>query len=101
MRRRALRLLAAAAGLAAVLVLFAHPSALAGSDLWSNVAPASPLGSGGLFNRYPLDHYGLDQPPWVQYVTQLGRPSIAHATSAVWCLQRCVKSACVRCSWMT
>lgn len=61
MRRKALRLGAAAAGLAAVLVLLAHPSALAGSDLWSNVAPASPLGSGGLFNRYPLDHYGLDQ----------------------------------------
>jgi hypothetical protein len=47
--------------LAAFLVVVAHPLAIAGSDLWSNVAPASPLGSGGLFNRYPLDHYTLDQ----------------------------------------
>ncbi len=61
MRRRALRLGVGAAALAAFLVVLAHPAALAGSDLWSNVAPASPLGSGGLFNRYPLDHYSLDQ----------------------------------------
>jgi hypothetical protein len=25
------------------------------------VAPASPLGSGGLFGRYPLGNYTLDQ----------------------------------------
>jgi hypothetical protein len=61
MRRRALRAIGLAAGLAAFLVVLAHPLALAGSDLWSNVAPASPLGSGALFNRYPLDHYTLDQ----------------------------------------
>lgn len=61
MRRRALRTFGMAAGLAAFLVVVAHPLAIAGSDLWSNVAPASPLGAGGLFNRYPLDHYTLDQ----------------------------------------
>lgn len=61
MRRRSLRTLGMAAGLAAFLVVVAHPAALAGSDLWSNVAPASPLGSGRLFGRYPLAHYTLDQ----------------------------------------
>jgi hypothetical protein len=61
MRRHPAAILGLALGLAALFVLLAHPLAVAGSDLWSNVAPASPLGSGGLFNRYPLDHYTLDQ----------------------------------------
>jgi hypothetical protein len=59
--RRAVRRLACALGLALALVLLAHPIASAASDFWGNVAPASPLGSGGLFGRYPLDHYALDQ----------------------------------------
>jgi hypothetical protein len=41
--------------------MVAHPIVLAGSDVWGNVAPATPLGSGGLFGRYPLDHFTLDQ----------------------------------------
>jgi hypothetical protein len=60
MRRRA-RQLGFAVALGAVLVLVAHPVALAGSDVWGNVAPASPLGPGDLFGRFPLDHYTLDQ----------------------------------------
>lgn len=60
MRRRA-RQFWLVFGLGGLLVLVAHPIALAGSDVWGNVAPASPLGSGGLFGRYPLDHYTLDQ----------------------------------------
>jgi hypothetical protein len=48
-------------GLSAGLVLLAHPLAGAASDVWGNVGPASPLGSGGLFGRYPLSHYMLDQ----------------------------------------
>ena len=59
MRRRG-RQLGAAIGLGVLLVLLAHPVAGA-SDIWGNVAPASPLGEGGLFGRYPLDHYTLDQ----------------------------------------
>ncbi len=43
------------------LALLAHPTAGASSDLWGNVAPASPLGSSGLLGRYPLSHYMLDQ----------------------------------------
>ncbi|MGV1047850.1 MAG: hypothetical protein ACOYD4_04910 [Solirubrobacterales bacterium] len=38
-----------------------HPVAAFGSDVWSNISPAAPLGGGGLFGRYPLDHYTLDQ----------------------------------------
>jgi hypothetical protein len=60
MRRRA-RQLAAVLGMAGLIVLGAHPLASAASDIWGNVAPASPLGSGGLFGRYPLDNYTLDQ----------------------------------------
>lgn len=60
MRRRARRL-CLVLGLGGLFVLVAHPIALAGSDVWGNVAPASPLGSAGLFGRYPLDHYTLDQ----------------------------------------
>lgn len=48
-------------GFAALLFLLAHPLAGAASDIWSNVGPASPLGSDGLFGRYPLGHYTLDQ----------------------------------------
>jgi len=60
MRRRA-RQLTVVLGLAGLIVLVAHPLASAASDIWGNVAPASPLGAGGLFGRYPLDHYTLDQ----------------------------------------
>jgi len=48
-------------GLGGLLLLLAHPVASGASDIWGNVAPASPLGSGGLFGRYPLSHYTLDQ----------------------------------------
>jgi hypothetical protein len=48
-------------GFGGMLLLLAHPVASGASDIWGNVAPASPLGSGGLFGRYPLDHYTLDQ----------------------------------------
>jgi len=47
--------------LSTVLLLLAHPLAGAASDVWSNVGPASPLGSGGLYGRFPLSHYMLDQ----------------------------------------
>jgi hypothetical protein len=56
--RRRLALVLAIGGL---LVLVAHPIAAAGSDVWGNVAPATPLGSGGLFGRYPLENFTLDQ----------------------------------------
>lgn len=48
-------------GFGGLLLLLAHPIASGASDFWGNVAPASPLGSGGLFGRFPLDHYTLDQ----------------------------------------
>lgn len=48
-------------GLAAVIVAGAHPLAGAATDVWSNVGPAAPLGPGGLFGRYPLTNYSLDQ----------------------------------------
>ncbi|MGN6664660.1 MAG: hypothetical protein ACTHK6_10720 [Solirubrobacterales bacterium] len=60
MRRRARRL-CLVLGLGGLLVGLGHPLASAATDIWGNVAPASPLGSGGLFGRYPLDHYTLDQ----------------------------------------
>lgn len=60
MRRRA-RQLCLVLGLGGLLVGLGHPLASAATDIWGNVAPASPLGSGGLFGRYPLDHYTLDQ----------------------------------------
>jgi hypothetical protein len=47
--------------LSGFLVTLGHPLASAASDLWGNVAPPSPLGSGNLFGRYPVDHYTLDQ----------------------------------------
>jgi hypothetical protein len=43
------------------IVLVAHPLAGAATDVWSNVGPASPLGANGLFGRYPLTNYSLDQ----------------------------------------
>jgi len=55
------RRLTFALALAAGLLHLAAPLAAAASDIWGNVAPASPLNGGGLFGRYPLDHYGLDQ----------------------------------------
>jgi hypothetical protein len=60
MRRRGLQL-AVVLALAGLIVGLAHPLASAASDIWGNVAPASPLGSGGLFGRYPLERYTLDQ----------------------------------------
>ncbi len=60
-RRRWPRRVVATSGLTVALVALAHPLAGAASDVWSNVGPASPLGSNGLFGRYPLSHYMLDQ----------------------------------------
>jgi hypothetical protein len=60
-RRRRLRSLGAALSLSVFLVGLGHPIAGAASDIWGNVGPASPLGSTGLFGRYPLSHYTLDQ----------------------------------------
>jgi hypothetical protein len=48
-------------GLSLLLVGLAHPLAGAASDVWGNVGPASPLGAGGLYGRYPLGNYALDQ----------------------------------------
>ncbi len=55
------RWVAATLGLGLLAVLLAHPPAGAASDVWGNVGPASPLGSSGLFGRYPPSHYMLDQ----------------------------------------
>jgi hypothetical protein len=49
-------------GLTVVLVAsLLHPVTALGSDVWSNISPAAPLSGGGLFGRYPLEHYALDQ----------------------------------------
>ncbi|MGH2975523.1 MAG: type IV secretion system protein [Solirubrobacterales bacterium] len=48
-------------GLSVLIVASAHPFASAATDVWDNVAPASPLGANGLVGRYPLSHYALDQ----------------------------------------
>lgn len=61
LHKRWARRAAAVLGLAGGLVLLAHPLAGAASDVWGNVGPASPLGSNGLYNRFPLSHYMLDQ----------------------------------------
>jgi hypothetical protein len=58
---RWLRRVAAALALSVPIVLATHPVAVAASDVWGNVGPASPLGPAGLFGRYPLSHYSLDQ----------------------------------------
>ncbi len=47
--------------LCALVLALGHPIALAATDLWGNVGPAPQLGSGGLFGRYPLGNYALDQ----------------------------------------
>jgi hypothetical protein len=57
MRRRHLT----AAALALGALALAHPASALASDVWSNISPAAPLGPDGLFGRYPLDHYTLDQ----------------------------------------
>jgi hypothetical protein len=44
-----------------LVVLAGHPLANAATDIWGNVGPAPQLGSGGLFGRYPLSNYTLDQ----------------------------------------
>ena len=54
------RRVAVTLGLAALIVLLAHPVAGAASDIWGNVGPAPQLGGDGLAGRYPLSHYTLD-----------------------------------------
>jgi hypothetical protein len=61
LRKRWPRRAAVVLALSVLIVLAAHPLALAASDVWGNVGPASPLGPAGLFGRYPLSHYSLDQ----------------------------------------
>ncbi len=43
-----------------LLVLLAHPGALAG-DVFGNISPAPQLPPGGWVGRYPLERYSLDQ----------------------------------------
>lgn len=50
----------AAVLLAVVLVMVAHPFAMAGNDTLANVAPPSQLPGGSLSNAYPLGNYALD-----------------------------------------
>lgn len=50
-----------AGALAVVILLICAQQALAASDLFGNVAPESQVPAGGLAERYPLSHYGLDQ----------------------------------------
>jgi hypothetical protein len=59
--RRWRRPVVTAIALSVVVVLAGHPLANAATDVWGNVGPASQLGSNGLFGRYPLSHYTLDQ----------------------------------------
>jgi hypothetical protein len=47
-------------GLALLLVLLAHPGALA-DDVFGNISPAPQLPPGGWVGRYPVEHYSLDQ----------------------------------------
>lgn len=54
------RRLLPAFGIAGLFVLVAHPAALAASDVFSNVGPASQVPGGSLMNAYPLSHYALD-----------------------------------------
>jgi hypothetical protein len=61
MSRRLLKRAAAVTGIATIVALAASAKAAAGTDVFSNIAPASPLGSAARFLRYPLSHYGLDQ----------------------------------------
>ena len=48
-------------GLAALIVLLAHPLAGAASDVWGNVGPSPQVGGEGIAGRYPLTNYSLDQ----------------------------------------
>jgi hypothetical protein len=59
--RRLLKRASAITGIAAVVGLLASAKASAGTDVFSNIAPASPLGGAARFLRYPLSRYGLDQ----------------------------------------
>lgn len=61
MSRRLLKRVAAVTGIATIVGLAASAKAAAGTDVFSNIAPASPLGAAASFLRYPLSHYGLDQ----------------------------------------
>ncbi len=47
-------------GFTVLLVLLAHPGALA-DDVYGNIAPAPQLPPGGWVGRYPVEHYQLDQ----------------------------------------
>lgn len=42
------------------LVLLASPLAIA-NDVYSNIGPAPQVAAGGIFGRYPMEHYQLDQ----------------------------------------
>jgi hypothetical protein len=54
------RRLVVVALLAVAALLLAHPAALAGSDVLSNVGPASQVPGGSLMDAYPLGNYTLD-----------------------------------------
>lgn len=54
------RVLVAACSLLALFVLLASPLAGA-SDVYSNIGPAPQVPSGGIFGRYPMANYQLDQ----------------------------------------
>ncbi len=47
-------------GLTLLLVVLAHPGALA-DDVYGNISPAPQLPPGGWVGRYPVEHYQLDQ----------------------------------------
>jgi hypothetical protein len=60
-QRRRLLLSSVLATGSAILAVLVLPVAAFGSDFWSNISPAAPLGQSGLFGHYPLDHYTLDR----------------------------------------
>lgn len=90
-------------GLAGALVGISEGLAIAASDVWGNVGPASPLGADGLRGRYPLSHYGLDQhfeavkASLTSGVDASGvAPMIAHVfASVVWELTRFLGNAVI------
>jgi hypothetical protein len=47
-------------GLTLLMVVLAHPGALA-DDVYGNISPAPQLPPGGWVGRYPVEHYQLDQ----------------------------------------
>jgi len=47
-------------GLTLLLIVLAHPGALA-DDVYGNISPAPQLPPGGWVGRYPVEHYQLDQ----------------------------------------